>query len=280
MKYTMIVDTNRCSLCYACVVACKDEFVGNPYLPYSFSQLDKGHSWISLLEVEKGNYPNVRVYPIPILCMHCEKAPCITACSITNCIYKTNDGVVIIDPSKCNGCKSCIDACPYGAIYFNDDKNICQKCTLCVHRLAQGKIPACVDACPSDVFLFGEESKLSLEVTNKRARWLHPEHRTKPRVFYIGLPSPSIAGHLIDEQSLMDVPDANITIMDIRTGSHVTCKSNLSGNFLAEELQMGMTYAVKIECKEYIPQTLNVQINVEYKHIGDIKLYKIARIKR
>ena len=280
MKYVMIVDTNRCSLCYACVVACKDEFVGNPYPPYSYPQPDKDHSWISLLEVEKGSYPNVKVYPIPVLCMHCDKAPCITACPIPDCIYKTKGGVAIIDSSKCNGCKSCIDACPYGVISFNDDKNICQKCTFCIHRLEQGKSPACVDACPSDVFLFGEEPKLSKAVTNRSAKGLHPERGTKPRVFYIGLPSPSIAGHLIGRQSLMDISYASVAITDTKAGSTVTCKSNISGNFLADGLKMDTLYSIKIESSGYLPQTLDVSTNVEYKHLGDIKLSKAVQRKR
>ena len=280
MKYAMIVDINKCSLCYSCVVACKDEFVGNPYPPYSYPQPDRDHKWIRLLEIEKGSYPYAKVYPIPIICMHCDKAPCISACPIRGCIYRTESGVVIIDPAKCNGCKSCMDACPYKVIFFNDDRNICQKCTLCMHRLKQGQEPACVDACPSNVFLFGEESKLSKEILKRGAKWLYPEHGTKPRVFYVGLPSPSIAGHLIDDQSLMDVPDAKITIRDTKAGSPTLSKSNLAGNFLTNELKMNTTYSITMECKGYLPRTIaGVRLNKEYKHLGDIKLSKANRRK-
>ncbi len=278
LKYAMIVDINRCSICFSCQVACKDEFVGNPYPPYSYPQPDVEQEWIKVTEIEKGKYPYVKVYPIPLLCLHCEKAPCIEACPIPDCIYRTESGVVIIDPakcepSKCDGVKPCIEGCPYGVIFFNDDRAICQKCTLCIHRLEEGKEPACVDACPSSVFIFGEESEILEEVEKRGAKQMHPEYQAEPRVFYIGLPSISLAGHVIGAQSLMDVPDADITVTDTRTGTSVSRKSNVAGNFLFDDLDMKTTYSVKIECPGYLPKTLDdVRIDIEYKHLGDIKL--------
>lgn len=277
MKYAMMIDISRCSICYACQAACKDEFVGNLYPPYSYTQTDREPAWIKVSEIEKGKYPHVKVYPTPVLCMHCDNAPCIDACPIPNCIYKTESGVVIIDPSKCNGCRSCIDACPYGAIVFNDDRNICQKCTLCNHRLEEGKEPACVDACPSSVFLFGEEPKVAKEAKKRGARWMHPEYGTKPRIYYLGLPSVSLAGHVLDARSLMDVPGASVTITDTKTGSPISRKTNVAGNFLAEDLKMNSTYTVKIEYPGFLPKTINnVRIDTEYKHLGDIKLDKAS----
>lgn len=278
LKYAMIVDINRCSICFACQVACKDEFVGNPYPPYSYPQPDVEQEWIKVTEIERGRYPYVKVYPIPLLCLHCKKAPCIEACPIPECIYRTESGVVIIDPSKCepskcDGAKPCIEGCPYGVIFFNDDRAICQKCTFCIHRLEEGKEPACVDACPSSVFIFGEESEILEEVKKRGAKQMHPEYQAEPRVYYVGLPSISLAGHLIGEQSLMDVPDADITVTDTRTGSSVSRKSNVAGNFLFDDLNMDATYSVKIECPGYLPKTLDdVRIDIEYKHLGDIKL--------
>ncbi len=102
---------------------------------------------------------------------------------------------------------------------------------------------------------------------------MHPEYQAEPKVFYIGLPSISLAGHVIGEQSLMDVPDADITVTDTRTGSSVSRKSNVAGNFLFDDLDMDGTYSVKIECQGYLPKTLDdVRIDIEYKHLGDIKL--------
>jgi tetrathionate reductase subunit B len=277
LKYAMLIDINRCSICYSCQVACKDEFVGNMYPPYSYTQTDREQAWIKILETEKGKYPYVKVYPTPVLCMHCDKAPCIDACHIPDCIYRTNDGVVIIDPSKCNGCKSCMNTCPYGAILFNDDRNICQKCTLCHHRLDEGKEPACIDACPSGVFYLGEESKIMKEAKKRGAKWMHQEYETKPRIFYLGLPSASLAGHVIDAQSLMDVTNANVIITGTKSVSTISLVTNVAGNFLAEDLEMNNTYTVKIESKRHLQKIItDVYIDIEYKHLGDIKLEKIS----
>ncbi len=280
MKYAMIIDTTRCSYCYACVVACKDEFVGNPYPPYSSPQLDRGEQWLKVSEVEKGKYPNVKVYSIPVHCMLCEQCAPVEACPIPGCVYKDESGVTIIDPakcdpSKCNEAKPCVEACPYGVISFNDESNVCQKCTLCAHRVEQGKEPACVDACPSGVYIFGKESELSGEIKKRGAKPMYPERGTKPRVFYVGLPSISLAGHVIDGKSLMDVTGANITISDARTGSSVSCKSDIAGNFLAPDLKMNNAYSVRVECKGYLPKPINnVPVDIEYKHLGEIKLSK------
>jgi tetrathionate reductase subunit B len=273
LKYALMIDINRCSICYACQAACKDEFVGNLHLPYSYTQTDREPAWIKITETEKGKYPFVKVYPTPVMCMQCDKAPCIDACPVKNCIYKSEQGIVIIDPEKCNGCKSCIEACPYEAIYFNDDKSICQKCTLCIHKLEEGKEPACIDACPSNVFLLGEESKVRKEAENRGARPMYPEFKTKPRVYYLGLPSVSLAGHVIGTKSLMDVPDADVTITDLGTGATLSLRTNIAGNFLATYLVINNTYNIKIKHAGHAPKTIdNVKVDVEYKHLGEIKL--------
>lgn len=278
VKYAMIIDVNRCSCCYSCVIACKDEFVGNPYPPYSYPQPDRGQDWIDIQEIEKGKYPYVKAYPIPLLCLHCRKAPCMDACPIPGCIYRTESGVVIIDPEKCDpekceGKKPCIEDCPYRLIFFNDDRNICQKCTFCAHRLAEGKEPACVDACPSNVFTFGEESKIIEEAKKRGAKLMNPEYDIEPVITYVGLPSVSLAGHVIGAKSLMDVTGADINITDSKAGSSISLKSNIAGNFLAEDLKMDNIYSVKIACQGYQTRTIdNVRIDIEYKHLGEVKL--------
>lgn len=279
LKYALLIDTTRCSVCFACQVACKDEFVGNIYPPYSYPQPDSEQEWIKVTEIEKGRFPYAKVYPIPILCMHCDKAPCIEACPVSGGIYKNESGVVIIDPAKCDisKCKTkpCIEGCPYRVIFFNDDSSICQKCTLCMHRLKEGKEPACVNACSSDVFAFGEESQIVKEAKRRGAKWMNPEYQSEPRVYYIGLPSPTLAGHVISEENLMDVPDVDITITDNKTGLLIASKSNVAGNFLVDNLETDTTYTLKMERQGYLAKTVqDVRLDIEYKHLGDVKLSK------
>jgi tetrathionate reductase subunit B len=276
LKYAMIIDVNRCSICYSCEMACKDEFVGNVYPPFSHSQTDRQPAWIRTTEIEKGKYPHVKVYPVTTLCMLCENAPCMKVCPIPGCMYKTETGVVILDPAKCNGCQACQKACPYDAINFNDDKNICQKCTLCQHKLKEGKQPACIDACPSGVFYLDEESKVMEMAEKRNARQMHPEYQTGPKVYYIGLPSISLAGHLIDSKTLMDINDVEVTLTDTRTGSVSSVKSNASGNFLIQNLQKGNSYKAKVACKGYQTKIFDkIVLDIEYNHLGNIKMEKV-----
>ena len=133
--------------------------------------------------------------------MHaCDQAPCIESCPIEGALYKRDDGLVIIDPVKCTGCRSCVDACPYErVIWFNDDLNIAQKCTGCAHLLDDGWTePRCADACPTLAIKYLDETEAK-ELIAKGEVW-RPElkDKVKPRVYYLGLPKKFIAGTVYD----------------------------------------------------------------------------------
>ena len=128
--------------------------------------------------------------------MHCENAPCIEYCPIEGAIYRRDDGLVIIDPEKCTGCRECVDRCPYRAIYFNENLYIAQKCTGCAHLLDDGwEVPRCVDACPTEAIKFGEESEFADEIA--RAEVVHPEGGYKPRVYYLNRMKRFVAGTVL-----------------------------------------------------------------------------------
>ena len=128
--------------------------------------------------------------------MHCDKAPCIESCPVEGALYKREDGLVIVDPVKCTGCRLCVDACPYeGVICFNEDLNIAQKCTGCAHLLDDGWAePRCADACPTLALKLMDEDEAK-ELIAKAEVW-RPELKdeVKPRVYYLGLPKKFIAG--------------------------------------------------------------------------------------
>jgi Fe-S-cluster-containing dehydrogenase component len=112
-------------------------------------------------------------------------------------IYKRDDGLVIIDPEKCNGCKACMTACPYDVIYFNEELSLAQKCTGCAHLLDNGaKLPRCVDVCPTGALKFGEEEDLKDDIVG--ADVLLPEEGLKPQVYYRNIPGKFIAGTVYD----------------------------------------------------------------------------------
>ena len=146
MAKVLLVDITRCNGCYSCQLSCKDEHVGNDWSPIAKPQPNTGHFWWKTTETVQGTVPKVRVHYMHEMCQHCEDAPCMAACK-NGAFYRREDGLVILDPDKCRGTRSCMDACPYGAIYFNTDLNIAQKCTGCAHLLDDGWTePRCVQS--------------------------------------------------------------------------------------------------------------------------------------
>ncbi|MDR0850951.1 MAG: 4Fe-4S binding protein, partial [Clostridiales Family XIII bacterium] len=119
MSKVFTVDVSRCNGCFNCQLACKDEHVDNDWTPYAKPQPEIGQFWVKLNETVAGTIPKVRIHYTALLCNHCEKTVCADVCR-AGAVYKREDGLVIIDPEKCNGCGDCITACPYDAIYKND----------------------------------------------------------------------------------------------------------------------------------------------------------------
>ncbi len=186
-KWNLIIDVALCHDCNNCFLADKDEFVGNDWPPYSAAQPWSGHRWMNIFRKERGQFPLVQVAYLPMPCMHCDQAPCLTP---DEAVYKRPDGLVIIDPVKAKGRPEIVDTCPYGAIYWNDDLDLPQKCTGCVHLLEEGwtetRCSRCVPPEPSSSY--GPAMK----------RWrtagaaegleaFRADLGTKPRVYYKNL---------------------------------------------------------------------------------------------
>lgn len=204
-----LIDLTKCVGCHDCQIGCKDEHVGNDWPPYAEPQPEVGHFWLKVNQYERGAAPHVKVTYMPVMCNHCENAPCAKAAK-DGAVYRRNDGLVLIDPVKAKGQKAIVEACPYHAVYWNDELNIPQKCTGCAHLLDGSEpisIPRCVDNCHVDVITFGEEADLDLEGTEV----LHPEWGTKPRVFYRGMPKKFIAATVYDPETKEVVVGAAVT---------------------------------------------------------------------
>ncbi len=278
MGKSLIINYDICNGCHNCVVACKDEHVGNDWTPYAKPQPSTGHFWMKITDMVRGTVPKVRVTYLHDICQHCDDAPCIPACS-AHAIYKRDDGIVIIDPEKCRGHRNCIDACPYGAIYFNWDLNIAQKCTFCAHLLDNGwKEPRCVDACPTGALKFGEEEDLKDEIS--KAEVLHPEYGTKPRVYYIGLPRSFVAGAVYSPEEDKCLQDATATLVDSNTGEKFTAKTDNYGDFWFENMKVDHSYSLRIEKDGYYPQEMHDISTAKDVNVGDIKLYRRVKVAK
>ena len=196
MSKVFIVDIAKCTGCYNCQLVCKDEHCGNDWSPYAKAQPMTGQFWAKVEQKTVGTIPNVRVHYTPSFCNHCKNAPCIAAAK-DGAVYRREDGLVIIDPEKAAGQKQIMEACPYGAIYWNEALALPQKCTGCAHLLDNGNsVPRCVEACPTDALIFGEEEELRDKLIG--AVTMKPELGCAPQVYYRNIPGQFIAGTVYD----------------------------------------------------------------------------------
>jgi Fe-S-cluster-containing dehydrogenase component len=280
-KYGMIVDVTRCNGCYNCFLACRDEFCGNDYPGYSAAQPFGGQFWLKVIEKERGQYPKVRVAYTVMPCMQCENAPCIEA-SLNGAVYRRADGIVIIDPEKAQGQKQIVNACPYRVIYWNEGKNIPQKCTFCAHLLDQGwKEPRCVESCPTKALVFGDiddpDSEISKIIAAAKGKLevLHPEYGLMPNVKYIGIPKRFVAGEVV----FLDKKDecavgVKVTLSGKGNPDRVT-KTDNYGDFEFEGLDADKDYMVSIEHGGYRSKKVKVKTTID-TYLGEILLSKIT----
>jgi Fe-S-cluster-containing dehydrogenase component len=271
----MVIDISRCTACYCCFAACKDEYWGNDFPPYTAAQPKHGHLWMNLARHERGKFPYVKVAYMPMPCMQCQTAPCIQAAT-GKAVYRREDGIVVIDPKKAVGQKQLLKSCPYGAIFWNEEKQLPQKCTFCAHRIEEGQVPRCVRACPSECMKFGDledpRSEVYALLKTGRAETLHSEWNTGPAVYYLDLykmTTSFISGAVVLGDSDECAAGARVYI----TGPGVKSKettTNAFGNFEFDALGPG-DYSVRIEAAGYVSQTLQVSLR-HSESLGDIVL--------
>ena len=199
MRLAMVIDLKRCIGCYGCQLSCKAEH-GTP----------PGVFFARVLKREEGQYPTVRQLFLPVLCNHCDDAPCVDVCP-TEASHYAGDGIVDIDQDKCVGCRACMMACPYNNRYYNAEQrdyfpgqgptpyeqarsarhpdSVVMKCNFCAPRLAEGKLPACVANCATIARHFGDlddpNSNVSRLIKERGGFVLHEESGTGPNVYYL-----------------------------------------------------------------------------------------------
>ena len=188
-KWNLIVDVARCDNCRNCFLATKDEHIGNEFPGYAAAQPEHTHSWVDIARKERGRWPVAEAHFMPVMCNHCDDAPCMKAAK-DGAISKRADGIVIIDPEKSKGQKAIVDACPYGAVYWNEEKQIPQAWIFDAHLLDHGWTkPRVEQSCPTGVFrsLKIEDEEMRKIAAEEGLNVLHPEYNAKPRVYYKNL---------------------------------------------------------------------------------------------
>src|SRR5437016_1114667 len=179
MRYGFVIDQDRCIGCHACTVACKEEH-----------QVPVGvfRTWVKY--VEKGEFPHTSRHFGVMRCNHCDSAPCIEICP-THALYRRSDGIVDFDNARCIGCKSCMQACPYDALYIDPNTNTAAKCNFCAHRVENNLEPACVIVCPTQAIIAGDlddaASKASRIIATNKVAVRKPEKETEPKLYYKGI---------------------------------------------------------------------------------------------
>jgi Fe-S-cluster-containing dehydrogenase component len=188
-KWNFIIDVAECEDCNNCFLACKDEHVDNDFPGYSLPQPRHGHRWMNIMRKERGLGSLMEMAYLPIPCMHCDQAPCVSK-GKNGAVYKRQDGIVMIDPLKAKGQRDILDSCPYGVIWWNDDLKIPQKCGFCAHLLDSGwKETRCSQVCPTGALrvLHVDDDEMEKTVASEKLEVLHPEYKTRPRVYYRNL---------------------------------------------------------------------------------------------
>jgi molybdopterin-containing oxidoreductase family iron-sulfur binding subunit len=196
-RWGMLIDSNRCaSGCDACVKACSSENGINEQVadPRQSSQ------WIRKIDLK--DKASGRQHSLPMLCQHCAEPPCVDVCP-TGASMKRADGIVLVDRHICIGCRYCMMACPYSARSFVHQPlteqnpevqrglGCVEACTLCVHRVDKGQLPACVEACPESAMLFGDladpNSEISRRIAQQATTQVRADLNLNPGVRYQGI---------------------------------------------------------------------------------------------
>ena len=265
MGKVFIIDQGRCNGCHGCQIACKDEHVGNEWLPYQLPQPDTGHFWMRVEQTTHGQVPKVKVEYKPIMCQQCDSCSLVT--EYPDVVTKRADGLVSIDPVRAKGMRELAERCPYGTVYWNAKLEVPQKCDGCAHLVDAGEIPHCVDMCVTEALKFGDEEDFADEIA--RATQLPGAQQTGSRVYYLNAPGLFIGGEIWDEEDDEVLEGVKVTL----TGAEgaVETFTNDWGDFWFRKLSAG-EYTVTIDAEGYLPvEPIPVELDRSL-NLGDFPL--------
>lgn len=253
---TIVVDPSLCIQCCDCQIACKDEHCDNDWSPIAAPQ-SEGQFWVQVREKQVGSGCRMRQERVPVMCQQCADAPCIAAANEAGhpeAAYRREDGVVIFDAEKARGCRELMDACPYGAVYWNVELDLPQKCTMCAHLIDAGwERPRCVAACPRDALRYIDANEVSSGGLYASVERLHPEYGTHPTVAYVNLPRPFVAGEVYSPSEGKCLDRVSLALENEVTGQRWSGKTDFFGEFKIEGVEDGF-YTLELDKSGYTPK--------------------------
>lgn len=277
MRYGIAIDSALCMGCYNCYMACKDEHCGYDSL-INAAQPQMGQFWMDIREWERGDSPRrIKVATVPTPCSHCKDAPCQKAAK-NGAVYTREDGIVIIDPEKARGQKQLLDACPIGAIYWNEELQLPQKCTMCAELLDDPeylsylgdpalKQPRCVEACPNRALIFGDlddpDSAISRKIAANQVTQLEPLAGIDSSVVHLNIPTVFLAGtvYLPDDEVAIG---AQVTLVRREDGQVQRMQTNYFGDWEFEGLKKNAEYEITIQMPGYQSVSYTVQADTDH----------------
>ena len=276
-KWNLIVDVANCTNCNLCTLAVQDEHAGNAFPGYAEEMPKHGHRWIEIERRERGTPPVTDVAYLPVMCQHCDDAPCIAAAP--DAISKRDDGIVLIDPVKSKDRKDIVDTCPYGAIWWNEEKQVPQHWFFDAHLLDTGWTePRCVTVCATNALkaVQVEDEEMQRLIGEQELEPLRPDLETQPRVHYQNLwryTKAFIAGTVsVARDGVIDcLAGATVTLR--RDGETVaTQTTDFFGDFKFDRLEPdGSAYTLEITAEECAVASIEVTLD-DTKNVGEICL--------
>lgn len=256
----IVVDLARCNGCYNCQIACKDEHCGNDWSPIAKPQPQSGSFWCRVDQKERGKVPVVKVAYTPRF-FDCDEELLAAA---PECAYRREDGIVILDPAASKGRRDLAEA--YDGIYWNEDLEIPQKCTMCAHLLDGGwKAPRCVDACGTEALCFGDVEDFGEKLEGAF------QFNEGSRFYYLNMPRRWVAGAVVDKPANEVVIGATVTVLSEEGEQVAVMESDDFGDFMYEQLDEAR-YRVRIEADGYETVELQADCTKEDVVFGDIFL--------
>jgi len=282
-KWNMIVDISGCDNCRNCFLATKDEHIGNDFPGYAASQPTQGHRWIDIQRKERGVYPIVEAHFMPVMCNHCDDAPCMKVAK-GGAISKRADGIVIIDPEKSTGQKEIVDACPYGAVYWNEEKQIPQAWIFDAHLLDQDWAQTRAEqACPTGVFrsVKVEDPEMQRIKEQEGLEVLQPELGTKPRVYYKNLYLMTrcfVGGSVVANVDGVEECAEGAEVILKQNGSEIArATTDIFGEFKIDKLEKNSgQYQLEVNSGASGSVSIGFDLGSESRYLGVMKLAAAA----